>query len=203
MDIYSIKDGEALVGAARNSIELFLKNPHFEKETVKRSVSKLSKSHGLYVTLMHYPTRTLRGHIGFPKPVNTVGEMVVDAAISAAFEDPKFVPVSHKELEHLIVEVTLLSDRIPLKGAVSTRLKDIKLGRDGLAAEYGVRGAILLPGTAVDEKWSKQRFLEEICLKVGLSKGHWSQPNVKIYRFEAQTFSEIEPGGRIVELHKD
>ena len=117
MHVYSEEHGMQLVKAARNSIELFIINPHFKKDTVVDTLDEFERAHGVFVTLEHYPTRELRGCIGFPRAVGPIKESLVDAAIAAAFEDPRFVPVSKYELEELLVEVSILSSPVQVTGS--------------------------------------------------------------------------------------
>jgi uncharacterized protein len=203
MHVYNNVQGEQLVKAARNSIELFLINPHFEKEVVKRTLGEFEKPHGIFVTLEHYPTRELRGCIGFPRAVGPLGEVLVDAAIAAAFEDPRFVSVSKHELDDLLVEVSILSSLIPVTGDEKKRLSSIKVPGDGLMIQYGLYGGLLLPIVAVEQKWDKKKFLEETCRKAGLHSNYWSQPNVKLFKFETQIFREDEPRGKVLEVKLD
>lgn len=205
MHVYSSDHGTRLVEAARNSIELFLTNPHFDKELIKRGLEEFQKPHGLFVTLEHYPTRELRGCLGFARPVAPLGESLVDAAIAAAFEDSRYVSVSKRELDDLLIEVSILSSLTPVTGGERKRLSSIEIGRDGLMVEYGVHSGLLLPMVAADQKWGKKKFLEETCKKAGVHLNYWAQPNVKLYKFETQTFREEEPRGRIIEVkyHKD
>jgi uncharacterized protein (TIGR00296 family) len=199
MKIYSLEEGSQLVRAARSSIELFLMSPNFDKDMVKSTLHQFEKSHGLFVTLEHYPTRELRGCIGFPYATAPLQELLVDAAIGAAFEDPKFISISKKELDHMLVEVSILSKPVLLEGGESRRLKGIKIPGDGIMVEYGHYRGVLLPMVAVEKKLTKRGFLEEACRKAGIHANYWSQPNVKLYRFEAQTFREEEPNGRVIE----
>ena len=88
MKIYSEKQGDAIVKAARNSIELYIMNPEFNKQTVEEdSLEEFDHRHGVYVTLEHYPTRELRGCVGFAKAIGPLKESIIDASIAAAFED--------------------------------------------------------------------------------------------------------------------
>lgn len=205
MQLYGMEHGEQLVTAARNSIELFLTNPHFDKSLIKDTLADFTKPHGVFVNLEHYPTGELRGSMGFPKPMATLGESLVDAAIAAAFEDQRYVSVSKRELEHLLVEVNVLSTLTPVPGNERKRLAAIEVGRDGLLIEYGIKSGLILPEVAVKNKWSKKKFLEEVCRKAGVHHNYWSQPNIALYRFEAQTFREEEPAGNVLEVkyHKD
>ena len=145
MHIYSAEEGNELVRAARNSIELYLNTRYFDKKIVKKSLERFNEKYGVFVTLEHYPTKELRGCIGFPRAVAQVKESVVEAAIAAAFEDPRFVPVSSAELNELIIEVSILSEPIQVEGNADKRKKSIKVGRDGLIVEYGLYSGLLLP----------------------------------------------------------
>jgi hypothetical protein len=200
MHIYSAKEGAELVKAARNSIELYLMTPHFDKEVVKNALSGFCEEHGIFVTLEHYPTKELRGCIGFPRAVAQIRDSIIDAAIAAAFEDPRFMPVSKEELGDLIIEVSILSEPVIIEGDAKKRKKSIKVGRDGLIIEYGLYGGLLLPIVAVEQKWNEEEFLKEVCVKAGLNTNYWEQHNVKLYRFETQLFKEETPGGKVVEV---
>lgn len=205
MHVYNNAQGEELVKAARNSIELFIMNPSFDKEMVKDTLNQFEKPHGIFVTLEHYPTRELRGCIGFPRAVGPLSESLVDAAIAAAFEDPRFVSVSKHELDELIIEVSILSSLTQVTGNDKKRMSSIKVPGDGLMIQYGLYSGLLLPIVAVEQKWDKKKFLEETCRKAGLHSNYWSQPNVKLFKFETQIFREEEPRGKVlgVKLDKD
>jgi len=200
MHVYDEKQGHALVKAARNSIEFYIMNPNFKKETIQETLEEFEKPHGVFVTLEHYPTRELRGCVGFPRALGPLKESVIDAAIAAAFEDLRFVSVSKPELGDLLVEVSVLSELTQIVGSAKKRLDSIEVGRDGLMVQYGMYSGLLLPIVAVEQKWTKKKFLEETCIKAGLHADYWSQPNVKIYKFETQVFREEEPGGKIKEV---
>lgn len=203
MQVYTLNDGEDLVKAARDSIELFLITPSFNKNIVEKNLNRFTDHHGVFVTLEHYPTRTPRGCIGFPRAVAPIKESVIDAAIAAAFEDPRFVSVSKHELNELLVEVSVLSKLVRLEGGEQTRKKSVEVGRDGLLIEYGVYSGLLLPNVPVEQGWDKKKFLQQVCIKASLHSYYWAQPNVKIYKFETQRFREETPNGKIIEIkHK-
>lgn len=203
MHVYSKAHGEQLVKAARNSIELFLINPYFKKEEIKKTLEEFERPHGIFVTLEHYPTRELRGCIGFPRAIGPLGESLIDAALAAAFEDPRFVSVSKHELDQLIIEVSILSSLTPVIGNERKRLQQVEVGKDGLMIQYGLYSGLLLPIVAVEQKWGKKKFLEEVCIKAGLHSNYWTQPNVKLYKFETQIFREETPRGNVIEVKLD
>lgn len=203
MHVYTLDEGERLVKAARNTIDLSLRSPQFKRELVSKITEGMKEPDGIFVTLEHYPTRALRGCIGFPRAVAPAGEAVIDAATAAAFEDPRFVPVSHKELDRLLIEVSVLTSPNEIPGPAYDRYKMIKVGRDGLIAKYGMYEGLLLPIVAVEQGWNARQFLDETCIKAGIPPSSWLQQNVKMFSFRTQVFREEEPSGRIVEVNTE
>jgi uncharacterized protein (TIGR00296 family) len=200
MDFYSPADGAKLVRAARNAIELYIGSREFRNEAVERTIPGFTQKHGVFVTLYHYPTMSLRGCIGFSEPIGELKGMLVEAAVAAAADDPRFVPVSHLELEHLLVEVSVLSAPERLKGSPEAIRKQVRIGRDGLIIEYGYNKGLLLPIVAVEERWSVPKFLGEVCIKAGLPEHAWRSSGAQLYRFSTQVFREREPRGRAEEV---
>ncbi len=203
MHNYTLEEGKRLVSAARHAIELSLISPHFNRELVSKLTENLKEYDGVFVTLEHYPTRALRGCIGFPRAVAPLGEAVIDAAIAAAFEDPRFVPVSHKELDRLLVEVNVLTKPEEINGPAAQRYKKIGIGRDGLIAKYGLYEGLLLPSVATEQGWDAKAFLSETCVKAGIPANSWQQQNVKVFSFRSQVFREIEPGGAVINVNQE
>lgn len=200
MDFYSVDDGAKLVAAARNAIELYIGSKEFRKEAILRTIQGFTQKHGVFVTLYHYPTMSLRGCIGFSDPVGELKELLVEASIAAAADDPRFVPVSHVELEHLAVEVSVLTRPEPLRGNADSVKRRIRIGRDGLIIEYGYNKGLLLPIVAAEERWSVPKFLDEVCIKAGLPEHTWRTSNAQLFKFSAQVFRETEPKGRVEEI---
>ena len=201
MHTYSVEEGERLVRAARHSIELYLTTRDFRNEVVEKTLSDFTQKHGVFVTIYHYPTKTLRGCIGFIEGVEELKKLIVQAAVAAAAEDPRFVPVSHLEFEHMVLEVSVLSKPERIRGSGEQLKKRIKAGRDGLIIEYGYHKGLLLPMVAVEERWDARRFLDEVCIKAGLPEHTWKQGAAALYRFSTQVFRETEPKGKVEEVN--
>ena len=126
-------------------------------------------------------------------------EALVEAAVAAAFKGPRFVSISRKELDDLLVEISILSSPVEVAGNEKARLGAVNVPGDGLMIEYGHYSGLLLPIVAVEQKWGKKRFLEETCRKAGLHENYWAQQNVRLYKFETQVFTEESPGGDVIE----
>jgi len=200
LKIYTLKEGEKLVKAARNAIELYIKSPRFEKGMIEKTLSEFNEKAGVFVTIDHYPTMSLRGCIGYFKAIGPVKRLLVEAAIAAATEDPRFIPLSVGELNDVVIEVSILSEPQQLKGTPEEIKKEIKIGREGLLIEYGYYSGLLLPIVAVEEKWSVEKFLENVCIKAGLHPHMWKRSDITLYKFQTQVFREEEPNGKVVEI---
>lgn len=198
---YTLHDGERLVKAARHSIELYLSSPKFDKRMIERHLGKYSERNGVFVTIEHYPTMELRGCIGFPNAVGQVKSMIVDAAIAAATEDPRFVSMSKNDLADSVIEVSILSNpELIEEKSESGRLNAVKVGRDGLIIRYGFDSGLLLPVVPVEQGWEKRKFLENVCIKAGLEADSWKKPEINLYKFTAQVFKESSPDGAVKEV---
>jgi uncharacterized protein (TIGR00296 family) len=192
----SKQQGEQIVKHARNIIiNHVIKNnlPEIPDETIYRNKS------GVFVTIHTYPSHLLRGCIGIPEPVMSLGNAVIDAAISVT-HDPRFPPLSSDELENIIIEVTVLSPpKIIMVEKPIDYTNGIIIGRDGLIVEQGLRKGLLLPQVPVEQGWDVEEFLSNTCMKAGLMPDAWLDKTTKIYKFQGQIFSELKPNGEIEE----
>src|SRR3990167_3291578 len=101
----SLEQGKRLIKLARDSI-----TAHFSKKGVKVSKEikgEFSSNMGAFVTLNI--GEQLRGCIGFPEAIYPLHEAVVKAATSAAFSDPRFMPLSEEEFKYVKIEVSVLT----------------------------------------------------------------------------------------------
>ncbi|ROR01607.1 AmmeMemoRadiSam system protein B [Desulfosoma caldarium] len=145
------------------------------------TASKLWEKRGAFVTLRKQGA--LRGCIGYVEPHMPLWRTVKEAAVQAAFADPRFPPVRAAEVDALQLEISALS---PLE-----RLKDplqFTVGRHGLVIRKGYHNGLLLPQVAVEHAWGKEEFLNWTCKKAGLSPECWRDGNVEVYRFGAEVF---------------
>jgi len=188
-----------LVKIARKAVEYALEGKKYEPdEEIKK---KFSEKRGVFVTIKTYPEKELRGCIGFPYPIYPLWKGTVEAALLAAFEDPRFEPLKKEEINKVIFEVTVLTPPEEIKYSdPSELLEKIVIGRDGLIIEYGPYSGLLLPQVPVEEGWTVAEYLSYLCLKAGLPPNAWTWEGVRIYRFEGRIFEEKEPNGEIVEL---
>jgi len=113
-------------------------------------------------------------------------ETVHDMAVAASSQDPRFSPVTPAELKDIDVEISVLSKPRKVKDA-----SEIVLGKHGVIVSSGNRQGVFLPQVADETGWSKEEFLSELCSqKAGLPPDAWKDPNVSLYVFTADVFSE-------------
>lgn len=191
----TLKQGSELVKLARKAIEDLLSGA--ELVEIKEA-EKFTENQGVFVTLNSYPSKELRGCIGFPYPIMPLGEAIVKAAQAAAFQDPRFLPLSKEELPNIIVEISVLTKPKIIDCSPTELAKNIVVGRDGLICSYQDNQGLLLPQVPAEWGWNAKQFIEQTCVKVGLPATVWQNKDCKFYKFRAQIFSEEKPNGKIV-----
>jgi uncharacterized protein (TIGR00296 family) len=193
-------EGAYVVALARRAIEAYLDTGKKIAPERAKTAGVLLQKRGVFVTLETHPSRELRGCIGYPLPIKELAPSVVDCALSAAFDDPRFSPLNKSELEKIVVEVSVLSvpEEIKVKKPEDYP-KKIKVGRDGLIIHYGWSSGLLLPQVPIEWNWNEAEFLGHLCEKAGLPRDMWKSPSAKIESFQAQIFCEGTPGGKAKE----
>jgi len=142
----------------------------------------LHQIRGAFVTLK--AGDNLRGCIGHVVGVVPLWRAVRDNAIAAAFEDPRFPPLAADELEHIRIEISVLT---PLRRSSP---EEIVVGRHGVLIERGPFRGLLLPQVATEYGWDRETFLDHTCRKAGLEPGCWRHPDTVISTFAAEVFGE-------------
>lgn len=148
--------------------------PVCESETLQAEL-------GAFVTLKQ--DGRLRGCMGNVTGNGPLAGTIERMAGVAAFEDPRFPPVSAEEAEKLTVEISVMG---PLTPCPDPAL--IEVGRHGLYIRKSVHAGLLLPQVAVDQGWDREAFLDQTCVKAGLPKGSWHKSKTEIWWFEAVIF---------------
>ncbi len=145
---------------------------------------ELNEHCGCFVTLKN--RGRLRGCLGnFVSEVALI-ELIAEMAKASATSDPRFAgdPVTAGELEHLDVEISVLS---PLK--LTDDPLSIRLGVDGIYIKRGFSSGCFLPQVADEAGWSKEEFLSYCCAhKAGLAYDAWKDAETEVYFFTAEVF---------------
>ena len=192
---FSDIDGNELVKMARKTVIELLRNN--SKINDSEFNSKFNFNSGVFVTINKQ--NSLRGCVGFPLPVKRLSEGLIDAAIAAATQDPRFSPINIDELDQIIFEATVLTPPIEINVEDHMDyLSIIKIGRDGLIVENAYTSGLLLPQVPTEYGWNVKEFLSHTCEKAGLDKEAWEDRTTKVSRFEGVIFKEESPNGIVV-----
>ncbi|WP_457601307.1 TIGR00296 family protein [Hydrogenivirga sp.] len=192
----SLEDAKKLIVLGRNAVLGVFAGEEIElPESLKE---EFSDKRGVFTTLLTYPDRELRGCIGVPYPVYPLWYGVIYSSVSAAFRDPRFPPLQREELNRVVWELSVLT---PPEEVPKEKLPEaVCVGRDGLIVELGGAKGLLLPQVAPRYGWSPVEFLEHTCLKAGLDRDCWKDPEARVFRFESEVFEEVEPWGEVMKV---
>ena len=142
--------------------------------------SHLSEKCGAFVSL-HKQGR-LRGCIGHFGEDYPLHEIVAEMARAAAFEDPRFLPVTRDELDDLDIEISVLT---PMRRIQS--LDEFQLHKHGIYIRKGYRSGTFLPQVADEVNWTKEEFVGHCSQdKAGLGWDGWK--DAELYVYEAIVF---------------
>jgi uncharacterized protein (TIGR00296 family) len=145
---------------------------------------EMKEKRGVFVTL--HKKGGLRGCIGLPYPDKPLVEGLIEAACLVC-RDPRFPPLQKDELKDIKIEVSVLTEPEPFK---AKDIHKIEIGKHGLIIRSGLQGALFLPQVPVEQDWNMEEYMQNLCLKACLPPDSWSEPGSKLYRFEAEVFSE-------------
>jgi AmmeMemoRadiSam system protein A len=185
--MFPLPDDErrALLKLARRSI-VFILEHHRELEVAEESLVAeiLESGAGVFVTVRL--GGRLCGCIGQIESLESLPQVVAHCAAGAVTQDPRFDPVPLNDLGQLAIEISVLS------AVKAISLEQIVLGRHGLVVTRGRRRGLLLPQVPIDLRWDTQQFLEEACVKAGLDRKAWLDPETRIEGFTTESFSEAD-----------
>ena len=177
---------DILLQTARDAIKSLFGDNALPQIDYSKYSELAEKNIGAFVTLtMH---NQLRGCIGYLEaPEQTLFDTICQAARHAAFNDPRFHPLSERELSEVVIEISILSTFTPIK-----EYDEIEIGTHGLLLEEDGIRAILLPQVATEHNFTLQQFLTAICQKAGIDSYSWQKRRLKLKVFTATIFSEKE-----------
>lgn len=178
----SKEEKKELIAIARSSILSGLgEEVKFPKNFPENSVF-FSKS-GAFVTLTI--NNKLRGCIGYTQSDEPLYKTVWNAAYGAAFQDPRFPPLTIEEYKEIEIEISILSKPFSLNS-----YDEIEIGKHGLILDEPGRRALLLPQVPIEHCMNKDQYLSALCRKAGLYEYYWKEKNINLKGFTANVFSD-------------
>ena len=179
---FTLSDDEkkTLKGIAFQSIKDSLDGKPITQPSLHSNFSILNSKCGAFVSLHKFGRlRGCIGHFGEDYPLH---EIVAKMAYAAAFEDPRFMPVTSDELADIDIEISVLT---PMRRIRS--IDEFQLHRHGIYIKKGFRSGTFLPQVADEVNWTKEEFLGHCAQdKAGIGWDGWR--DAELYVYEAIVF---------------
>ncbi len=168
-------DKKQLKEIALQSIKDSLDSKPIARPTLHSQLSILNSKCGAFVSLHKYGRlRGCIGHFGEDYPLH---EIVAEMARAAAFEDPRFTPVTREELDDIDIEISVLT---PMRRIQS--IDEFELHRHGIYIRKGFRSGTFLPQVADEVNWTKEEFIGHCSQdKAGLGWDGWRDAELNVY----------------------
>ena len=185
----SDKEGKILLKVARRAIEqrLFGKsNQDISEEDLNKEI--FQEKRGVFVTLNK--RGQLRGCIGHIQPILPLIKGVEENAINAAFNDPRFPPLSKAEYPEIKIEVSVLTNPTSLYfNGYQDLLDKLIPHKHGVILKKGIYQATFLP-QVWEQLSEKKEFLTHLSMKAGLPPNGWMDDDIDVFIYEVQAFEE-------------
>jgi len=183
----SMHQGPVLIALAQQAVEARL---GIEVDTVEGADANwLREQAATFVTLSK--NGALRGCIGTLEAHRPLIDDVQANAVAAAFHDPRFAPLTAKELAALRIEVSLLAAMQPLPvGDELDACAKLRPGVDGVVLEYGPHRGTFLP-----QVWAQlpepMQFMAHLKQKAGLSADFW-HADIRLFTYQVEKYRQAE-----------
>lgn len=185
------EEKQTLLRLAREAIREALSDASMPEIALETLPLRLRENGAAFVTLTL--DGQLRGCIG---SLSAHRPLVLDVqrhAVDAAFDDPRFPPLTDLEFAPLRIEISVLSEPQPLFYAdPDDLLRKLRPEIDGVILERGWNRGTFLP-----QVWEQlpepEVFLSHLCQKAGLPSNAWKWPDIRISLYQVEKFMEAKP----------
>jgi len=190
MSGFSERQGKLMLKLAREAIAdqlgRELSGRAVDQDQLKNDIFKAQRA--TFVTLSL--EGQLRGCIGSLTAAEPVAINVKKNAVNAAFHDPRFSPLSAEEFDRVSIDVSILSEPVPLVYSdADDLLAKLRPAVDGVIIRKGAASATFLP-QVWEQLPAPQDFLGHLCLKAGLSSKAWRGGDLEVLTYRVQHFEE-------------
>ncbi len=187
-DKLTLEEQNMLLHLAREALERRVKGGDLPPLDVSFLTPRLRENGASFVTLTLHGK--LRGCIGALEPYQPLAEDVREHAVAAALEDPRFPPLSERELNGVQLEVSRLTRPIPLEYKdANDLLSKLRPHVDGVIVRDGSQRTTFLP-----QVWEKipdpAEFLNNLCHKMGASPDLWRKKHLDVLTYQVEDFHE-------------
>jgi hypothetical protein len=173
----------ALLRIAREAVTAAATHGSPARHPSRSTTGALDEPGAAFVTITEHGS--LRGCMGSLVAEQPLGDAVASAAVSAAVRDPRFLPLTERELSAVHIDVSVLGPAIALGDPAAFRP-----GIDGIIVARDGRRALLLPEVATDQGWGAREMLDAVCEKAGLEGHAWHDQRTRLFVFRTIRVSE-------------
>jgi MEMO1 family protein len=179
-----------LLELARKSLKHAAANASLPEVAAGDVAPSLAEKKACFVTLTK--GGTLRGCIGHLTAIEPLYQAVVENARNAATRDPRFPAVQPDEVDHLKIEISVLTEPQPLQfSSPEDLLSKLHPKDDGVLLHIGGRTSTFLP-----QVWAqipdKVQFLNHLAQKAGCDPSDWRSKDTQISIYHVECFEEGE-----------
>lgn len=177
-----------LLTLARQTIQKAVAGADLPKVNLQDLSENLKRSGASFVTLTY--NGNLRGCIGTLEAHQPLALDVREHAAQSALEDFRFHPVSAREVDGLKIEISYLTNPVPLRYDQPESLPGaLRIGEDGVILKDGYRRATFLP-----QVWQQlsepDEFLSHLCSKMGVPADTWRKKMLEVSIYHVEEFAE-------------
>jgi hypothetical protein len=174
-------DNSSLINLVKSSIKERFENSNLVDNSLKENYPELNEDRATFVTLNL--NGNLRGCIGSLLPRRSLFDDIVSNAKAAAFEDPRFSPITPDEFENIEIEISILSIPTILEYKDSEDLKSkLRVGIDGVILKDGFYQATFLP-SVWEQLPTFELFFSHLYQKAGINQNCLeNHPEIYIYQ---------------------
>jgi hypothetical protein len=187
---FTAADRRFLLGLARQTLRAATAGERLPEVTAATLAPQFTATKGCFVTLTR--NRDLRGCIGYIMAQGPLYQAVIENARNAALRDPRFPAVTPPEVDRLEIEISVLTEPLPLFfSSPEDLLRKLHPGADGVVLRIGGRSATYLP-----QVWEQipdpLDFLNNLAEKAGCEPTAWRQPGVTVLIYRVESFKESD-----------
>ena len=187
--MFNIQQRSQLLKLARQSITWGLEHGQALPVDESNFDDELTLPMACFITL--FKNNQLRGCIGSLEAHKSLVKDVSRNAYSAAFRDPRFDILLQRELDELVISISVLQPAVPIEFESEQNLiEQLKPGVDGLILQEGPSRGTFLP-SVWEQIADAKLFVQQLKLKAGLSADYWSR-GIQVSRYKTESFSESD-----------
>ncbi|MDD5225224.1 MAG: AmmeMemoRadiSam system protein A [bacterium] len=191
-ETFTPAEQDLLLQLARETLVNHVTGKPLPEAKAEQLTPHLKEIRACFVTFNRVDTG-LRGCMGYIVPELPLHKCVIDRAVAAASQDPRFYPIRPEELDQIELEVSVLS--VPRKLAYNGAqdlLKKLRPGVDGVVLKTRYGGSTFLP-----QVWEQlpvpEEFLGHLCRKHGAPAECWREDGIEVLTYQASVFKEKRP----------